>query len=504
MRTIQNYKKWWFLLPFILLAIFHACTSEQDYTPEEIQKPVEPLSVATAQSLYEQYVGKTSRLKSTTEDSRIDLFPDWNQGQLFSDSNWYVVESPLEIGQGKDLRFALPEVQEYSEANHVRPQQIFRQIVMRNKETGLDYAFMMVVMPELEYMLRKGDELDRNQYLTRTSDLSGTVLFYTTSGEMVNGWKYKDGNITAAIAAGSDQSYVRRTKIAYEYECVTTIEYHSDGTIDATLNCYKVYLLGEVTVEGNGPNLSVSDPFGSSSGGSGPVSPTLPPISIGRPNSSNDKDPVADKAKSIFRNSNMTKENWEKLEKMLDKITQDCMGEAIYNGLEASLNGKTLTIQFVNGDGSYFNYSDYNGYSVGILLSTSMESNQLYHEMMHAYQAYQETEASYRNSIINIEIEAFYGQYLYLSKLPEYKGSKWEQWYKKNPLFESIKDLEKYISNKGNLIPGVPGYQLDNYILGGPVAQFQQDKSYKYEKYDYSRSSLDNFKNIRTLTKNCQ
>jgi hypothetical protein len=39
--------------------------------------------------------------------------------------------------------------------------------------------------------------------------------------------------------------------------------------------------------------------------------------------------------------------------------------------------------------------------------------------------------------------------------------------------------------------------------LGGPVAQFQQDKSYKYEKYDYSRSSLDNFKNIRTLTKNC-
>ena len=31
---------------------------------------------------------------------------------------------------------------------------------------------------------------------------------------------------------------------------------------------------------------------------------------------------------------------------MLDKIVEDCMGEALYNELANLLNGKTLSIQF--------------------------------------------------------------------------------------------------------------------------------------------------------------
>ena len=44
----------------------------------------------------------------------------------------------------------------------------------------------------------------------------------------------------------------------------------------------------------------------------------------------------------------MTETNWKVIERMLDKIIADCMGQALYNGLKNSLNGKTLIIKFID------------------------------------------------------------------------------------------------------------------------------------------------------------
>lgn len=38
----------------------------------------------------------------------------------------------------------------------------------------------------------------------------------------------------------------------------------------------------------------------------------------------------------------MTEANWKVIERMLDKIMEDCMGQALYNGLKSALNGKLL------------------------------------------------------------------------------------------------------------------------------------------------------------------
>lgn len=62
-----------------------------------------------------------------------------------------------------------------------------------------------------------------------------------------------------------------------------------------------------------------------------------------------------------------------------------------------------------------------------------------FHEMMHAYRAYQETTASYKESTLNGEIEAWYAQYLYTSNLPEYKDSKWEDRDNTDPRRRRIK-----------------------------------------------------------------
>ncbi|MFV0538509.1 MAG: hypothetical protein ACK5M3_14245 [Dysgonomonas sp.] len=492
----QSYKKWFFI-PFILLATLYACTSEYDGHADDAEKQIDPLTVATAQSLYEQYVG-LSKLKNMSDDfgSGIELIPDWSRGQLSSDSNWYVVESPLEFEGNRQIRLVAPGVEDYART-HTDPsdiRQYQRLVMLQNKVSGDTYAFVMLVVPELEYMLRKGDELGGNRYLTRDSDLDGLVMFYTTDGYFVNGWVYREGKILEGIASDANQSNLFNTKAGGRICYGITEYYYEDGEWKsaAGIECGRPFLMDEF-YEG---------PYGSGGGG---VDPSIPPINDNGSIGSGGGSGTAPKAKAIFRNSNMTNENWELLEKMLDKIMKDCMGEALYNGLANSLNGKTLTIQFIpSGTGSYFSYNSYDGSTVGISLSTSMESNQLYHEMMHAYQAYQETEYSFEHSIINLEIEAFYAQYLYTSKLPEFAGSKWEKRYENIPLMKSIKDLEEFVDNKGNLISGKLVNSLDRYILTGPVAEFQKHNAYQYAAYNNSRRGLDNFKNMRILTQNCQ
>ena len=133
-----------------------------------------------------------------------------------------------------------------------------------------------------------------------------------------------------------------------------------------------------------------------------------------------------------------------------------------------------------------------------------MESNQLFHEMMHAYRAYQETTASYKESTLNGEIEAWYAQYLYTSNLPEYKDSKWEDRDNTAPRRRRIKSLTNYIDNKGNLLPGVNRTDLESKIKDDIVPTFHK-YHYTVDKYpfEYNRPGLENFKCINKLTINC-
>ena len=124
--------------------------------------------------------------------------------------------------------------------------------------------------------------------------------------------------------------------------------------------------------------------------------------------------------------------------------------------------------------------------------------------MMHAYRAYQETLSSYKGSNLNGEIEAWYAQYLYTSRLPEYPGSKWEERDNTNPLRRKIRDIAQIIDSKGNLRNDVNLYDLEFKILNEIVPTFHQ-KGYPADEYpfDYDRQGLENFTNLRTLTVNC-
>ena len=198
----------------------------------------------------------------------------------------------------------------------------------------------------------------------------------------------------------------------------------------------------------------------------------------------------------------MTEYNWKILENMIDKIMADCMVEELYNGLKSYLNGKTLTIQFKEGSNGSFGMQ---GESVGIALGMQMESNQLLHEMFHAYQAYQNTLAQYNNSVLNNEIEAHYAQYLYISRLPEYAGSKWEERDIKDVRRREVKNLTKYIDKKGNLLPEITDDVLDGVITSSVIPAFR-DVGYTESKYplNENQNGIANFKTLNKLTINCK
>lgn len=205
-------------------------------------------------------------------------------------------------------------------------------------------------------------------------------------------------------------------------------------------------------------------------------------------------------AKEIFRNTTMTDANWEKIENMLEKIIEHCLGEGLYNGLKNALGGKTLTIEFNSGNSSAFSFD---GTTAGIILSTQMESNHLFHKMLHAFQAYHETLESHKNSKLNREIEAWYAQYLYIQSLPEYKpGSKWHGIYSDTKLGSGILELKKYVDEKGNLIQDETA--LYNH-LAGVASLFREMPDYSATKYpyDYGRSAISNFTNLKRISANC-
>ena len=196
----------------------------------------------------------------------------------------------------------------------------------------------------------------------------------------------------------------------------------------------------------------------------------------------------------------MNDENWEKIEDALKKILEDCLGQGLYNGLVSTLGEKTLVIQF--GDKNEF-------YAGTITLDVNdAQSNRFFHEMWHAYQAYQEIPSSFASSLLNLEMEAWYAQYLYLTRSSDYKeGTYWYRLYNHHPLGRSIRRIENFVDKNGNFL--TEEYQLYNYL--GQVVQTEfrnaRDKdgnqTYRAYPYDYSREGRYNFRNLKQLSSNC-
>ncbi|MDR2005440.1 MAG: hypothetical protein LBQ74_20650, partial [Prevotella sp.] len=185
-----------------------------------------------AMDWYNASVGVLAKQKSTADSSdEISYKPSGNLAELFTDELWYAVESPLDFGD-RNLMIMTPEVNNYAETHGDNAaKQEMKLVVLRNKETGETYSFIMAVVPELDYMLRKGDELDKSTYLSPNSDFDGYIFFYTLDGELINGRMYEGGKITGTINSPVEG---KKTKImmAYQMAIRYSWEQTAGGIID--------------------------------------------------------------------------------------------------------------------------------------------------------------------------------------------------------------------------------------------------------------------------------
>lgn len=517
---------------YITLFMTYACTHDewldekQNSFTDLISGKNQELTIPVAKSWYSANKSPVTRM-ATVDSNYLGFLvsPSWNHAKEWRKGHYEVVEASLR--SNVDVLFMDKETEmkkeDLNEDERKKVMNVGRTVILKDIYTAEIITFNMVVIGSHDYLMQGEYELSDNNYLYRDSNFDGTILFFHPDGEFVNGWKYKNGKIIKQLTPVMDvdeslygDSLVMTRgytdcHIEYDYytyfSCPTTrssttgdwMTLYNDGEFGGdgggggggwwNDDPDQTFPIDEVEIPGNCEWVTVAIPYmectydedsGGSGGGYGGGT-------------------IAPKAKSIFRNSNMTDQNWQVIERMLDKIIENCMGEGLYALLRSKLNGNTLTIEFVEGYASSFSFG--NGTS-GIKLGLDLlESNILLHEMMHALQGYYETETSYRNAILNLEIEAHYAQYLYLKDLPEYKraGNKWEDIY--SPRLNSISYMKEYIDDKGVAIGDLE--LLDVYLEVNIIDAFQRDPAYRDLPYDFSRKRSSNFSVLNNITQNC-
>ena len=520
MKNIGKCKKWRILAYISVLGMLFACADQmlldnENPAVRQAKNKNQELTVSVARQWFESKYTPVVPTRSVDGTERLQK-PYWEKAKEHNRKRYEVVETPI-LSQGVHVvmdRETAAYWESGMKSDFIR--NTIRMVVLRDKKKGTTRSFIMTFVGTLEY-LKKTRTIGKNSYLYRQPDFSGSVLFHELDGTFMNGWRYSEGKIVATLSAiSNDEQQAMDTlgvqtraevEVCYEscfpvfeddctYSYVETGDLESGIVLEIEENCVPKYkgddCVKDCYWEDDGSDDEEEDDWWKDYPSGGAIIP---------PNTGNNNTNTSPKAKNIFRNSNMTETNWAALERMLDKIMADCMGEALYNGLANFLGGQTLSIQINDGTGGSFGPQ---GESVGISLGGQMESNQLFHEMMHAYRTYQETLSSYNDSMLNGEIEAWYAQYLYTSRLPEYPGSKWEERDNTDSRRIAIKNLTRYIDHKGNMLSGKSIVDLEDEIMNIVVPTFHQ-VDYTADKYpfDYDRPGLENFTNLKKITLNC-
>ena len=422
------------IFALLLCVVVYAC---QDEFGEPFDAQENARAIEYAKSWYNMNKPSDLAFRSSNGKVEIRMKPEWKNAFSKKNGKYETVESDL-LTFGM-FHFVHPKCMEkYNETGDMKYLRSYSRIVFRtDRKTNETVGFLMTQVPDLKFLEdTKFKPFKKSHYLDRDSKFGGWFLFHNLDGSFANGWVYENGKITGRINYFDIDSvdFSFRTLQCYEemwylnmWECPYWYTGGEDGYQYYCSLISSTYIGSTYFCEDDGTGEGGIDGGGSG----GDYSSTS----------------VAPNATKIFRNSNMTLQNWVVLENMISKIMNDCLGLALYNGLDLALGNGTLAILFSN-NAEGFNYGSGPG-SGSISLDMSGESNRLFHEMWHAYQAYQETYSSYSSSTLNQEFESWYAQYLYVSKLPEYvPGSTWHDWYTYSDRGRAVKQFEGYIDDK--------------------------------------------------------
>ena len=533
--------KQYLILPLLLLGLsfyYISCNDLLEHSASnKSNNDAADFTIKEAQAFFENNATDLQPLSFTSEkdiktrnadgSSPVELIPDW--GDVITESNSKMTLHMIPLGSLSMIEFFATVYKEDKSFGY-NPLADRRLVVAKHNDGMID-MFVITIAPEIEGTDEDANEMIENFRFLGGSNFTGKVFLSTLEGLFFRAYGYTKGKNNGTLAtyirsrnsqeeckekvlmrisigegavvmsrAGSVESHSVICQHGKQVETCGICNQYSDIEITACrycggingCSCQKCQICGKNIAEcyctcykcfNYIRNCSCKNYNGGST-----------TTGVGNGNSGNKP------AKEIFKNDEMSEEEWEEIDEMLDMMMEDCLGGNLYNALKKDLGDKKLQIEISDGLNGGFGTLDNN--STGIIIGKQMDSSQLLHEMMHAYRAYRETATTYNASTLNGEIEAHYAQQIYLNNTPGYKGSQLEERHKQNKRRRAVMDLKNVIDNKGNLREDKTTFELEEQI-NEIKKVFRESPTYKDYPYDENRTPESNFNNIKTLTINC-
>lgn len=202
-----------------------------------------------------------------------------------------------------------------------------------------------------------------------------------------------------------------------------------------------------------------------------------------------------------FLNLKPTQANLKnRLDSLSKLIKKDCMGETLLKCVTDSFNNKKMNVM-------YSDTSAYNLKTNTLKIRKSATSDELLHELIHAYQLVKSSLKQFQKRTLNMELEAHLLQFKFMRRRKMNLGS-WTKSYKSNLRLRGIARLNKYIDDHGRAIKKERNTLAEAEIKAENAVSIAYLFFSVHEKYGTFNGIHDytlafNFSNLRNLTKNC-
>ena len=414
--------------------------------------------------------------------------PDWKAAKIREGG---VVEIPLLT----KTRRIFPSVKHPAVIDQTAA--VTRLLILQDENVGY-YAIIMRITGDANYLPKVNYRLDDNAYMNMRDDFSGFVFFSYLDGRFCDGWRYEQGKLTGRASYSGVLSIPETADLAEAIPLATrggiycVIHLYYGWTICAggegfgSSSCSDVYFahtvcetaLNEFFVpppDGGGGN------YGDGGGGY-----------VGGNYNNNYTPQQTPKANQIFKNLNMTLADWQNVENMLNKITNDCLGGELYNQFNSKLGSSTFSLNY----DPFAPTATTNGNTSTITINSLTADDTFLHEIFHGYQLYGETASTWNASTANQEVEARLAKIKYYFNT--YGDNTQTRAIIRSGYGEGFLLLYDMLDVKG--VPNnTSAFNTAFYNLANTIVSIDPNRY----NVDANRTPAQNLKNLQTLSKNC-
>jgi hypothetical protein len=357
------------ILMAVISGIIYSC--KKDDRPN--QQTPDNAAIAAAKTWYQDTypVGSnsTSTIRTNSLDTAADLsqiiIPDWQHATTYTQQNKQVIEIPLDpsVKHG----FALENNESGTLANS---KENSKASFILLKEGNSYQAYLMIIMADSAYIKNDPRKLARNTYQEIDTGFIGHVLYVTPKGKYLKDSVYLSKQASKARKAADipDCALALQTIHTKKTNSTTLKTQAVTQYIDWYLNTYDNGVLINSEYEYTTTYISSCDPptgGGGEAGGGGSGGTVSAP-----------DDPV------VSDSSRLTLAQKVKIDSVIDKIKQDCLGQAILDYMHD--NNKTFRFM-VNESFPTPVYNPTNG-KITVPSPSMLTDVGLTEEFFHAYQ----------------------------------------------------------------------------------------------------------------------